>query len=90
MKLSQAEKDLIDAIREVQYGEIYGIEILEGPAVLEASLNGAAQWLIGEIREGLTNISVLTIHDGRPVAAEADFKFRDLCCRKKYKYNPTT
>jgi hypothetical protein len=89
MKLSQSEKDLIDAIREVRFGEIYGVEIPIEAAGLDVTINDACVWLIGEIREGLTDISVLTVHDGRPVTAETDFKFRNLCCRKKYKYNPT-
>jgi hypothetical protein len=86
MILSDEEKQLLDAIRDVNYGEIYGVEIISGNPKHHVQVSANAQDLIEAIRDGQNSISVLTIHQGEPVMAETDYKRGRLHCRKKTKF----
>jgi hypothetical protein len=89
MVVSDAELDLMDAIREVRYGEIYGVELKPGPYQHKVDVSQNLHDLLISIRDGFNDISVLTVHQGEPTIAESDFKHKTFCCRKKIKF-PTS
>ena len=72
--LTDAETNLIEAIREVGHGEIYSIQISPGQQTRAYQLNEAEKSLVMEIRNGMSDISVLHIHDGLPAYAEVEPK----------------
>lgn len=86
MILSDEEKQLVEAIHDVNYGEIYGVEISGGNPQHHFEVSANVEDLIEAIRDGLNNISVLSIHQGEPVMAEVDYKMGRLHCRKKTKF----
>lgn len=85
--VSSHEADLIDAIRQVQFGELYGVEIAAGGGdFIEMPLAPAMWDLILYIRSGVQHIDVLTVHHGQPIQAETDCKILGFRCRKKAKF----
>ena len=86
LELAEAEARLVDALRDVAYGEIYGIQVEPGERNRLYRLSAAERSLIFEIRDGLTSISVLHIHDNQPVYAEVDEKIGGFHCRRKIKF----
>jgi len=88
--ITQREKDLIEAIREVKFGEMYGVEIQSQSYFSEHVILTPSQHdLIQAIRNGLQDISVLSIHNGDPAFAEVDEVINGFRCRKKIKF-PTS
>jgi hypothetical protein len=89
--ISLPEANLIDTIQQLQYGELYGIEIevtdLDNEDLsLSRTLSPAMRDLISYIREGCQSIDILTIHNGQPTCAETDFKLNGFRCRRKTKF----
>ena len=80
------EQELLDVIREVQYGELYGVEIEAQEPEREELVSPAERDLLEAIRGGLQYIDVLTIHNGEPSVAELDYKSAGFRCRKKIKF----
>lgn len=80
------EQELLDVIREVQYGELYGVEIEAQEPEREELVTPAERDLLEAIRGGLQYIDVLTIHNAEPVVAELDFSRASFRCRKKIKF----
>ena len=86
MKLSEAEILLQEAIKEIQCGEMYGVEIPQQKLVKAREVSGNFLSLLEELRDGVTYVDVLTIHQGEPVMMEIDCKINDFRCRKKTKF----
>ena len=84
--LTDEETNLIETIREVIHGEIYSVQISPGAKTNTYQLNDAERSLMIEIRNGMTDISVLHIHEGQPAYAEVDKKVNGLRCRLKVKF----
>ena len=84
--LSEEEAGLIATLREVAFGEMYGVRIAPGPAQIASRVSAAERALILEIRDGLEDISVLHVHEGQPAYAEVDEKIAGFRCRKKIKF----
>lgn len=80
------EQELLDVIHEVQYGELYGVEIEAQEPGIEELVSPAERDLLEAIRGGLQYIDVLTIHNAEPVVAELDYKRAGFRCRKKIKF----
>ena len=86
MELTKEEAGLIETLRVVVYGEIYGVKLPSGSARIPQRLSSAERALILEMRDGMSNISVLHVHEGQPVYAEVDEKIAGFRCRKKIKF----
>ncbi len=86
--VSASEADLIEAMSQVRYGEIYGVEIPPGGGdfIEWDELPQPTKDLILYIRSGVQHIDVLTVHNGLPTAAETDMKVYGFRCRKKVKF----
>ncbi|MEL7591636.1 MAG: hypothetical protein AAGU17_10140 [Anaerolineaceae bacterium] len=84
--VSTNEQELLKVIREVEYGELYGVEIAAQEPELEALVSTAERDLLEVIRGGLQYIDVLTIHNGEPSIAELDYQQAGFRCRKKIKF----
>jgi len=89
IKVSKKERDLLLSIRDLGYGEIFGIEIPDENPEFDFAVTKAELDLITMIRNGMGYIDVLTVHNGEPAISENDFKDRGFRCRKKIKY-PTS
>ncbi len=87
--LSEQERDLIDTIRELVFGELYGVEIPDREAVYTRLLTPIEQDLILYIRSGCQHIDILTVHNGQPAMAETDSKIRGFRARRRVRF-PTT
>jgi hypothetical protein len=85
VKISDGEFDLINAVRRVGFGEIYGAEIKLGEPNRSVALNANERALIMEIRNGLQYIDVIHVHEKKPVYIEIDEKINGFCTRKKIK-----
>ena len=84
--VSCSELELLEAIREVEHGEMYGVEVDVTEPTITAQLSQSARDLLDTIRNGIQYIDVLTIHNGEPSLAEVDFKKNGFRCRKKIKF----
>lgn len=88
-RVSSEEKDLVEAVRSLRYGEMYGVEILDLPANEAVEVSPAEWGLLHFIRSGNNPIDILTVHNGQPTLAEQDLKIGSFRCRKKVKF-PTS
>lgn len=86
VKVSRQEQKLLDTIRAIGYGELFGVEIDDAPKEINLDVSMNCQDLIEMIRNGAQHIDVLTIHQGEPVMAETDYKDNGFRCRKKTKF----
>jgi hypothetical protein len=87
--LSDEENSLLWAIRELGFGELYGVEIKDGTRAIEQTASIAERDLIETIRRGNQYFDVLYVHQGSPIMAEIDFKLNGFRCRKKIRF-PTS
>lgn len=84
--VSMPESRLIDTIRELGFGELYGVNIPE-TVYLNAKELAEPEWkLVTFIRAGHPTIDVLSVHQGLPALAENDGEFNGFRCRKKTKF----
>lgn len=86
IKVSNPEFYLLETIRKVEYGTLYGVEIREEREFIECDVSPAAMALLEYIRSGTRYIDVLTIHAGQPVSAETDCVINGFRCRAKTKF----
>lgn len=84
--VSTPESKLLETMDEIQFGEMFGVQVDDGDRWIEYSLTPAQRDLIGYIREGAQYIDILTVHHGQPVLAETDLKIDGFRCRKKVKF----
>lgn len=85
--LTEHEENLIDAIHEMRFGELYGVEIPADGERLHKLLSPAEQELIYFIRAGHQYIDILTVHNGQPTLAEIDCKIRGFRTRRKVRFS---
>ena len=86
IELTNAEVALVETLRDVAFGEIYGIKVEPGEVKIPYDLSDAERSLIFEIRSDCPNISVLHIHERQPTYAEVDIRISGFSCRKKVKF----
>lgn len=86
IKVSDSELELLNAIREVEHGEMYGVEVDVTEPYVTLGVSQPCADLLTMIRNGIQYIDVLTIHNGEPSLAEVDFKKYGFRCRKKIKF----
>ena len=86
MKLSEAEVKLLEAIHEVGYGEMFGVEVPHGAPNSNREVSKNFKDLVEFVRDGNQYIDVLTIHQGEPVTAEIDQEIKGFRCRKKRRF----
>ena len=85
--ISPYEADLIEAMRLMQFGEMFGVDVpADGGQFIEMHLPQATHDLLLYIRSGVQHIDVLTVHHGQPVQAETDSKILGFRCRRKVKF----
>ncbi len=87
--VSKEESDLLWTIRELGFGELYGVEIRDGPKDTVFRANQQEADLIEAIRAGNQYLDVLYVHQGSPIMVEIDFKVNGFRCRKKIRF-PTS
>ena len=86
LSVNDQTRSLIQTIRRLRFGEIYGVEIALGGDTSPIDLSKNEFDLVKEIENGLQSIDMLTIHNGEPVLAEVDYKDNCFRCRKKVKF----
>lgn len=84
--VSTPEYLLLEAIREVKFGELFGVQVDDQHKWIDYELLQAEMDLLCFIRDGAQYIDVLTVHNGQPVLAETDFRLSGFRCRKKVKF----
>lgn len=85
--VSPGEADLIEAIRKVQFGELYGVEIDQNEGRwVEHEIAPAIRDLLLYLRSGVQSIDILTVHHGQPIQAETDCVLWGFRCRKKVRF----
>ena len=86
MVISETERDLLEAIEEVGYGELYDIRAGEDRPLIERPLSERQMAFIRDLRRK-TRFNRLIIHDSEPAMAEIDGETSNrLRCLKKIKY----
>ena len=86
MKVSVSENALILTIRELEFGEMFGVEVDDQKLEIDMAISTPERGLIEFLRDGNQKIDVLRIHQGDPACAETDFKKNGFKCRKKIKF----
>jgi len=86
MQMPQAVGKLIQTIREIGYGEMYGVELNMATPETIMDVSHNERDMVRFILDGNPYLDVLTIHDSQPVYAEQDFASRGFRCRKKTKF----
>jgi hypothetical protein len=85
--VSYPEWELLEAIRELKFGEMYGVEIdLTQDQWMDYKLTPAITDFLLYLRSGIPYIDVLTVHNGQPVIAETDLKIDKFKCRRRVKF----
>lgn len=84
--LSVPEIKLLNAVRDLGFGEIFGADVPDAPCTLMMDLNEAEWKLVNWLRAGHTHIDVLSVHMGMPALAETDYEKDGFRCRKKTKF----
>lgn len=84
--VSTPEWQLLEAIREIKYGEIFGVQVDDNGKWIEDEVTPAEACLLEYIRDGAQYIDILTVHNGQPTLAETDMKIHGFRCRKKVKF----
>lgn len=77
--------DLIEAIRLLKFGEMFGVDVDMQSPLLLMSLTEKERSLVNLLEDG-SYIDVLTVHQGEPWLAEQDQKIGGFNCRKKIKF----
>ena len=84
--ISETEKDILAAIEEVGYGEIYEVHAGGDKPLIERTLTDREMSFIRNLRRK-TLFNKLIIHDSEPTMAEIDGEtFNRLRCLKKIKF----
>jgi hypothetical protein len=85
--VSYPEWELLEAIRELKFGEMYGVEMdLTQDQWMDYKLTPAITDFLLYLRSGIPYIDVLTVHNGQPVIAETDLKIDKFKCRRRVKF----
>jgi len=84
--ISAPEYQLLEAIKEVYYGELFGVQVDDNAKWIDYELTQAEVDLLSFIRDGTQYIDILTVHCGQPAFAEIDMKLHGFRCRKKVKF----
>ena len=88
IRVSDVENNLIEAIKTIGYGEIFGCEIKQEIETLNTTMvdDGIRDLIEWTRTEGISYIDVLTVHQGSPVMAEIDCIVNGFKCRIKTKF----
>lgn len=66
--VSPEEKILLDDIKDVMYGEIYDVELVEGGrATIDCNLTDEQYSLVNLIRNGTVAFHLIKVHQGIPL-----------------------
>ena len=84
--VSTPEYQLLEAIKEVKYGELFGVQVDDQDKWIDYELSQAEIDLLNFIREGAQYIDILTVHKGQPTQAETDYRLSGFRCRKRIKF----
>ena len=84
--VSSPEYYLLETIKAIQFGELYGVQVDDHAVWIEYEVTPAIRDLLEYIRDGAQYIDILTVHNGQPVLAETDMKLHGFRCRKKVKF----
>ena len=84
--IPEAVEKLLRTTRELQFGEIFGVEIDPRTRMVHAQVSANERDLAHFIEDGNCYIDVLTVHQSEPVTAELDYENRGFRCRKKIKF----
>ena len=86
LDLTEDEAGLIEALREVTFGEVYGVRLTNSGTLKPRRINAAERAMILEMRNGMNEVSVLHVHDGQPAFAEVEETINGFRCRKKVRF----
>ena len=85
--VSYPEWELLEAIRALHFGEMYGVEVdLTQDQWMDYKLTPAIRDFLLYLRSGIPYIDVLTVHNGQPAIAETDLKINKFKCRRRVKF----
>jgi len=86
MEISIVESGIFDDIAEIEYGELYDIELVESETLTRKSLTPRQLSFIKTLRREKTFFKVI-IHDSEPQYAVVDGEtFNGRPCQKKFKF----
>ena len=86
LKVSPAEKALIEATRALRYGELFEVAVAAGEPTEAIEVSPGEADLLRLVRSaGPLSIDVLTVHQGQPVLAELELIVNGFRGRKKLK-----
>ena len=76
MQVSQRTRDLIEAIRKLDYGTLRNVEITDTEEkTVGVDIDGPTQKLVNVIQEGNLSFSQIRVHNSTPVLVEQDFEY---------------
>ena len=86
LNVSKETLALLQTMRALQFGDIYGAEVHISHEKVSVELSRAERDLVNLIESGVQYFDVLTVHHGNPVMAEIDEKNGSFRCRKKVRF----
>ena len=81
--LSVEEFELCQAIQELDYGEIFDVEITESPKTVEWTMRASFEGLINLIRDGNQHLDSIKVHQGKPTQVQVSGEKGKLKYKKK-------
>ncbi|HMN11171.1 MAG TPA: hypothetical protein PKD55_02455 [Bellilinea sp.] len=88
LKVSQTEKDLVDTIKELQFGEVLELELTEDQPTIDLTVSRQTKELLNLIQDGNRFLHSIRVHQGEPTLAEVPWRSRTgISCRKQYRFN---
>jgi hypothetical protein len=83
MLISEPERDLLDAIAEVGYGELLCVEVKDAPQKINRRVPDHCRKLLELIRNGCPYIESIKVHDRYPTQVLISGETRQLKYLKK-------
>jgi len=84
MQITHAQSKLLEAVRDLNYGEIYSVDDEPSEVSVMEELSPEEKKLLDTLKEE-KHIDIIVVHNGIAVYAEIDKKLNSFRCRKRIK-----
>jgi hypothetical protein len=85
--VNTAQKALLDALKDVQFGEILDVELSSDDGKLPTKVSRQTKDLIELVKDGNSFFRKIKIHQGEPTLAEVPYAVGGFKCIKQYRFN---
>ena len=81
--VSVSENSLLDAMKELKFGEMKDVNVDDGMPRIDRALTEKQVALVNFIRDGNQHIDKLVVHEGEPMQVETYMNVKGFHCVRK-------